>query len=112
MGAGYRRQAQDRAEKFDTFRDSVNRSLDGVEDRKVNIGVQFKAGTKFYYDAAHQGIATGGFVRKFADGGTMPGYTPHRRAPLLQSDRRLALPFWRRARAEARGWAGPRHRLG
>lgn len=64
------------AEKFDTFRDSVNRSLDGVEDRKVNIGVQFKAGTKLYYDAAHQGIATGGFVRKFADGGTMPGYTP------------------------------------
>ena len=64
------------AAEFSKFRDNVNRSLDGVQDKKVNIGVQFKAGTKLYYDAAHQGIATGGFVRKFADGGTMPGYTP------------------------------------
>lgn len=65
------------AAKFDEFKKDVNASLAGLDNKTVNVGVQFKAGTKLAYDYRHQGLYTGGHVR-LADGGVMPGFTPGR----------------------------------
>lgn len=64
--------------EFRKFAAGVNAALDRIDgNRTVNIGVKFRPGSKLAYDARHQGIATGGYVR-LADGGVMPGYTPGR----------------------------------
>ena len=60
------------ATEFGKFKDRVNKALGGVNDKTVNVGIKFKAGTKLAYDARHQGIANGGLVKRAA-GGVIPG---------------------------------------
>lgn len=56
---------------FDTFKADVNRSLGGITDRTVSVGVTFKAGTALSYDLRHQGMAQGGPVPM--ERGAIPG---------------------------------------
>lgn len=53
---------QTAADKFDIFESDVNKALLGIDDQTVNVGVQFKAGSRLAYDLRHQGFATGGPV--------------------------------------------------
>lgn len=60
-------------DEFNKFKDSVNASLNGIDDKTVDVKVKFSGGAAGYQSSPFKPLASGGLVPRYADGGMING---------------------------------------